>query len=160
MVYIAGPKSAGCVFCAAAQAADDAAVYVVARGQYCFVILNAYPYNNGHVMVVPYEHTANLLTLAPEVAQETFAFTRMAVDALSRTMHPSGYNIGMNLGEVAGAGIADHLHMHVVPRWGGDTNFMSVVSDTRLIPQALDETWRVLREAWGGRPGDSRFGTD
>ena len=150
MAYIAGPKPAGCVFCAAAQAADDAAFYVVARGQHCFVILNAYPYNNGHVMVVPYEHTANLLALPPEVAQEVFAYTRLAVGALGRAMHPSGYNIGMNLGEVAGAGIADHLHMHVVPRWGGDTNFMSVVSDTRLIPQSLDETWQVLREAWAG----------
>ena len=127
---------------------DDAAVHVVARGRYCFVILNAYPYNNGHVMVVPYEHASDLTGLATEVAQELFTFTRRAVDALRRAMQPSGFNIGMNLGQVAGAGIADHLHMHVVPRWAGDTNFMSVVGETRLIPQSLDDTWTVLRKAW------------
>jgi ATP adenylyltransferase len=149
MAYIGGPKATGCVFCAAAAATDDAAFYVVARGRYCFVILNAFPYNNGHVMVLPYEHTADLVALDPEAAQELMDMTRAAVDALRRSMHPTGYNIGMNLGEAAGAGIADHLHMHVVPRWNGDTNFMSVVGDTRLIPQALEETWRVLREAWG-----------
>jgi ATP adenylyltransferase len=149
MAYIGGPKSAGCVFCAAAAATDDAAFQVVARGRHCFVILNRFPYNNGHVMVLPYEHTADLVALPTEVAQELVDMTRSAVDALGRSMHPTGYNIGMNLGEVAGAGIADHLHMHVVPRWNGDTNFMSVVGDTRLIPQSLEETWRVLREAWG-----------
>jgi ATP adenylyltransferase len=149
MAYIGGKKGTGCVFCAAAAATDDAAFHVVARGRHCFVILNAFPYNNGHVMVLPYEHTADLVALPTEVAQELMDMTRSAVDALGRSMHPTGYNIGMNLGEVAGAGIADHLHMHVVPRWNGDTNFMSVVGDTRLIPQSLEETWRVLREAWG-----------
>jgi ATP adenylyltransferase len=148
MAYIAGPKPAGCVFCAAAVGKDDAATFVVARGEYCFVILNAYPYNNGHLMVVPYAHVADLTVLALEVAQELFELTRTAVAALAKTMHPTGFNVGMNLGEAAGAGIADHLHMHVVPRWVGDTNFMSVVGDTRLIPQSLDETWRVLRDAW------------
>ena len=149
MAYIGGPKATGCVFCAAAAATDDATFYVVARGRYCFVILNAFPYNNGHVMVLPYEHTADLVALDPEAAQELMDMTRAGVDALRRSMHPTGYNIGMNLGEAAGAGIADHLHMHVVPRWNGDTNFMTVVGGTRLIPQALEETWRVLREAWG-----------
>lgn len=147
MGYIAGPKPAGCVFCAAAASSDDAA-HIVARGDHCFVLLNAYPYNNGHVMVVPYEHTADLVALAPEVGQELLALTRRAVEALGRSMHPTGFNIGMNLGEAAGAGIADHLHVHIVPRWSGDTNFMSVIGATRLIPQSLDDTWRVLREAW------------
>jgi ATP adenylyltransferase len=148
MAYIGGAKPTGCVFCAAAAATDDAAAQVVARGRHCFVILNAYPYNNGHVMVVPYEHTADLVALVPDVAQELWEMTRRAVEALRRSMHPSGYNIGMNLGEAAGAGIADHLHMHVVPRWSGDTNYMTVVGDTRLIPQSLEETWRILRAAW------------
>ena len=148
MAYIGGTKATGCVFCAAAAGSDDEASQVVARGRHCFVMLNRFPYNNGHVMVLPYEHTADLVALPTEVAQELMDMTRSAVDALGRSMHPTGYNIGMNLGEVAGAGIADHLHMHVVPRWNGDTNFMSVVGDTRLIPQSLEETWRVLREAW------------
>jgi ATP adenylyltransferase len=148
MDYITGQKPSGCVFCTAAEAADDASVHIVARGRSCFVLLNAYPYNNGHLMVVPYEHTAELTGLTADVAQELFALTRQAVAALRRAMRPSGYNIGMNLGEVAGAGIADHLHMHVVPRWSGDTNFMSVVGETRLIPQSLADTWEMLRGAW------------
>ena len=152
MAYIAGPKPESCVFCAAAAGADDAKSYVVARGERCFAILNTYPYNNGHLMIVPYEHTADLIALAPDAAQELFAMTRTATDVLRRTMHPTGFNIGMNLGQVAGAGIADHLHMHVVPRWGGDTNFMSVIGQTRLIPQSLDETWRLVNEAWDAPP--------
>lgn len=155
MAYIAGPKPAECVFCAAVARASDAETLVVARGRFCFVILNAYPYNNGHLMVVPYEHTADLTSLTPEAAQELFALTRTATEALGATMNPSGFNLGMNLGTVAGAGIADHLHMHIVPRWNGDTNFMSVVGETRLIPQALDETWRILRDAWPGDEGEA-----
>jgi ATP adenylyltransferase len=148
MAYIGGQKGTGCVFCAAAAATDDAAFHVVARGRHCFVILNAFPYNNGHVMVLPYEHTADLVALPTAAAQELTAMTRTAVATLGRSMHPTGFNIGMNLGEVAGAGIADHLHMHVVPRWSGDTNFMSVVGETRLIPQSLADTWEMLRGAW------------
>ncbi len=148
MQYIAGPKPDGCVFCAAAASQDDAATYVVARGQRCFAILNTFPYNNGHLMVVPYAHIADVTSLAAEVADELWAMVRTAIAVLREAMHPDGFNVGMNLGRTAGAGIADHLHMHVVPRWGGDNNFMSVVSGTRLIPQSLEETWRVLREAW------------
>lgn len=148
MAYIGGPKAEGCVLCAAAHSQDDEAVYVVARGRHCFVMLNAYPYNNGHLMVVPYQHTADLLGLAPEVSAELWQLSRVGAGVLGQTMQPAGYNLGMNLGQVAGAGIADHLHMHVVPRWAGDTNFMSVVGETRLIPQSLDDTWTVLRKAW------------
>lgn len=147
--YIVGPKPDGCIFCAAAAGSDDAATYVVARGQHCFVILNAYPYNNGHLMVVPYEHTADLAALAPEVSAELWDLMRQGVAALGATMRPAGFNLGMNLGQVAGAGIADHLHMHVVPRWSGDTNYMSVIGETRLIPEALADTWRTLKAAWG-----------
>ena len=148
MAYIGGPKPEGCVLCAAAASGDDAAVHVVARGRHCFVMLNAYPYNNGHLMVVPYAHTADLLGLPPAVAAELWDLSRLGVGVLGETMHPSGYNLGMNLGRVAGAGIADHLHLHVVPRWDGDTNFMSTIGDTRLIPQALAETRQLLSAAW------------
>src|SRR5947199_6600357 len=111
------------------------------------MILNAFPDNNGHLMVAPLRHTADLETLLPEEQAEIFQLTQLCVSLLRMTYQPDGYNIGMNLGKSAGAGVADHLHMHVVPRWNGDTNFMPVVADTKVLPDSLDNTYRKLRGA-------------
>jgi ATP adenylyltransferase len=146
--YIASPKPADCAFCGAAAHHDDTLSYVLHRGKTTFVILNRYPYNNGHLMIVPYRHIADLEALTTDELSEIAETTRHTVTVLSRTMNPAGFNIGLNLGQVAGAGIADHLHIHVVPRWQGDTNFIGVLADTRLIPQSLEDTWASLRSRW------------
>jgi len=119
--------------------------YVLYRGEHCYIMLNLYPYTNGHIMVVPYLHEGDLTRMDEGSLREMGSLMRVAVAALSRLMQPTGFNIGMNLGRVAGAGIAEHLHMHVVPRWQGDTNFMSVLGETRMIPEDLDETYEKLR---------------
>ena len=135
--YLKGEKSSDCIFCSKPALPDDEAL-IVTRGTSCYVILNAFPYTNGHVMVAPYEHTGDLRGLQPDVS----------LTAIERVYGPEGFNLGMNLGEVAGAGFAGHVHMHVVPRWKGDTNFMPVVGDTRVMPEALPDSWRRLRQAF------------
>ena len=144
------PDATGCVFCDKAASTDDVANLIVHRGNYCFVLLNLFPYNNGHLMVVPYLHTATLADLSTPTALELMTLTQAAHSALAKAMHPEGYNLGMNLGTAAGAGagIADHLHLHVVPRWNGDTNFMPVLADVKVLPDALENSCRKLREAW------------
>jgi ATP adenylyltransferase len=148
--YIKGPKDGGCVFCAAAAAEDDASVHVVARGAWCFALLNTYPYASGHLMVAPYRHVPALADLDDAELLELMTLTRRCLRALREGFGPDGFNIGINEGEPAGAGIADHLHQHVVPRWAGDTNFMPVIGSTRVLPQALDEAREVLLAALGG----------
>ena len=143
------PGATGCVFCDKAASTDDLASLIVHRGKTCFVLLNLFPYNNGHLMVVPYRHTAALADLDADTALELLTLAKSAQAALAKAMHPEGYNLGMNLGTAAGAGIADHLHLHVVPRWNGDTNFMPVLADVKVLPDALENTCRKLREAWG-----------
>jgi ATP adenylyltransferase len=118
--------------------------YILYRGDTCFIMLNLFPYTNGHLMIAPYRHEASIERLDDRSLYEMIALTRASVAALTRDLSPAGFNIGMNLGRVAGAGIADHLHMHVVPRWQGDTNFMSVLAETRLIPEDLDATYDRL----------------
>jgi ATP adenylyltransferase len=145
--YVTSAKGGECVFCAAAAAEDDAAAHVVDRGAVCFTLLNAYPYASGHVMVVPYRHVAGLDGLTDPELLELWRLSRRAIAGLSDVMHPHGFNVGLNLGTVAGAGLADHLHLHVVPRWNGDTNFMPVLSGTRVISQALDATRALLADA-------------
>jgi len=142
------PDATGCVFCDKAASTDDVANLIVHRGRSCFVLLNLFPYNNGHLMVVPYRHTAALADLDPETLLELLTLAKSAQAALAKAMHPEGYNLGMNLGTAAGAGIADHLHLHVVPRWNGDTNFMPVLANVKVLPDALENTCRKLREAW------------
>jgi ATP adenylyltransferase len=146
--YIKSDKTGECIFCTKPAAGDDEASLIPYRGERCFVILNAFPYNNGHLMVAPYEHTPGLEELDDETAHELMSLTQRSLRALASAYHPDGYNVGVNLGAVAGAGMADHVHVHVVPRWGGDTNFMPVVGDTRVIPEKLEESYRTLRDAF------------
>jgi len=137
-----------CVFCVAGRSTDDHAHFVVHRGSHNFVILNRFPYTSGHVMVVPYAHVANLDDLPAETSAEMMSLSRECVKRLREIYHPEGLNLGMNLGKCAGAGIAGHLHMHVLPRWTGDTNFMTVTAETRVLPEILEATWERLRAAF------------
>ncbi len=145
MDYIVGVKPDGCVFCRAFQDDLDDENLVLYRGEHCFVIMNRYPYINGHLMVAPYQHTGSLAELAPEALAELMSVTSMCVGALLQTLKPDGANVGMNLGRAGGAGITDHVHMHIVPRWLGDTNFMSVFCDTRVICEDLQQTYEKLK---------------
>ena len=142
-----GAESDGCPFCQL-RALDDADALIIARGKLVYGVLNLYPYNSGHLMVVPYRHVADYTDLtAPETA-ELAAFTQHAMRAVRAASGAQGFNIGMNQGDVAGAGIAAHLHQHLVPRWGGDTNFMPVIGHTKVLPQLLGETRALLAKAW------------
>jgi ATP adenylyltransferase len=146
--YITGPKEGECIFCAAASATHaDPAHEPIDRTEHCLTILNAYPYAPGHVMVAPARHVAALEDLDPDEMLETMQLARRSILAIRQTMAPDGFNVGLNEGKVAGAGIADHLHLHVVPRWAGDTNFMPILGDTNVIPQALEATQAILAKA-------------
>jgi ATP adenylyltransferase len=145
-------KKSGCVLCAARKAADDERHYIVARGKHSFVILNLYPYNSGHCMVVPNRHVPTIGALDEAEYAEMCRFLRKAIAGLGRVSSPDGFNIGSNFGRSAGAGIADHIHFHVVPRWNGDTNFMPVLADTKVISEEMGRTWRRLRDAMALRP--------
>ena len=146
MRYIESAKDGvdGCIFCDLPERGDDATVHILARAPLSFVMLNTYPYNPGHVMVAPIRHTGDLEALSAEELADVQRLIQVSVAALREEMDPHGYNVGMNLGRVAGAGIPDHLHWHVVPRWNGDTNFMPVIGETRVLPELLDETYRKL----------------
>ena len=144
LAYITGSSQPeGCVFCTALTSAPDD--LIVFRGVSCYVILNLFPYNNGHLMIVPNRHLAGLADATPAELGELIELTRRAEVALSEAYMPHGMNMGINLGKPAGAGILDHVHMHVVPRWNGDTNFMSVVGQTRVLPEELPESAAKLR---------------
>ena len=145
-------KTTGCVFCEAAKAADDSKVLIVHRARHCFIILNAYPYTPGHVMIVPYAHLDELRKLPVEAAHEMIELAQRMESVLRELYHPDGINLGMNIGKAAGAGIAGHIHMHVLPRWVADANFLSVVSETRVLPETLDETWRRMKAALESTP--------
>lgn len=154
MGYINGEKEDGCLFCRKAEGLDDAADHVVARGERSFVLLNLYPYNSGHLMVAPYRHTGRLEDLEPAEVADLMALVRKSIEVLKLRLAPEGFNVGFNLGKSAGAGIVEHIHLHIVPRWSGDTNFMPVITDTRVVPQALADTARILREGFSGlEPG-------
>jgi ATP adenylyltransferase len=146
--YIKGPKPGECIFCAGAGDDDDRARHIVHRGETCFVLLNAYPYANGHVMVAPYEHVPSIEPLEDDALLELMTLTRRSLAVLREVYAPEGFNIGINLGKIAGAGFDDHVHQHVVPRWGADNNFMPVIGDTRVLPQSLDDSWTQIREAF------------
>jgi len=143
--YITGPKDDRCVFCMAGSAdGEGPEERALDRGSKCFTLLNAYPYAPGHVMVAPYRHVATLEELDDPEQLELMQLARRAILALREAMSPDGFNVGLNLGKVAGAGITDHLHLHVVPRWEGDTNFMPLLADVPVIPQALEATRQVI----------------
>ena len=137
-----------CIFCAKPAADDDVANLIVHRGEHCFVILNLFPYTNGHLMVAPYEHIGALQELGAETVAEMMALGQAAMRRLEEVYSPQGYNVGFNQGRIAGAGFENHIHMHVVPRWGGDTNFMPVLADTRVMPQTVQQSYEALRSGF------------
>lgn len=144
-VYVGSLQQEDCFLCAKPRENDDVANYILRRGSYAFIVLNLYPYSNGHLMVAPYRHLAELDDLRPEEEQEINKLVRTGVVALRRTLYPEGFNIGINMGRVAGAGVPGHLHVHIVPRWQGDTNFMPVIGEAKVISEALDHTYQRLR---------------
>lgn len=146
-------RSSDCVFCLAAQQQNDAENLVVVRGQHSFVILNRYPYTSGHLMVVPYQHKASIEELEPQVRQEMIELINRAMSVLRQVYQPDAFNFGANIGAAAGAGIADHVHMHLVARWNGDTNFMSTIGEIRVLPEDLQDSYRRIREGWGDPEG-------
>ena len=145
MAYIGSPKEPGCIFCTKPAAADRKAALLLARTAHTAVIMNRYPYGNGHLMVAPLRHTSDLMALPPEEHADLAETVRRVLALMQDFFKPEGMNVGMNLGIAAGAGIADHLHWHLVPRWIGDTNFMPLLAETRSIPEHLDGLWARLR---------------
>ncbi|MDD3249952.1 MAG: HIT domain-containing protein [Smithellaceae bacterium] len=141
MEYLMCEKQEGCVFCKNSLRCED---YVLFEGRTCFVMLNRYPYVNGHLMIIPMRHLGDIVELTPGEREEIFSLVDISVKVLKEATNPQGFNIGMNLGKAAGAGIAEHVHVHVIPRWEGDTNFMSVVGNVRVIPQDLATTAATL----------------
>ncbi|MBS1880772.1 MAG: HIT domain-containing protein [Actinobacteria bacterium] len=137
-----------CIFCAKPAQDDDAANLIVHRGERSFVILNLFPYTNGHLMVAPYSHIGRLQEIGSETLAEMMALAQRAMDRLEQVYDPHGYNVGFNQGRVAGAGVEHHIHMHVVPRWGGDTNFMPVIADTKVMPQSIEQSYEALKGAF------------
>ncbi len=147
--FVYGEKESGCFFCSKKECTDSREEeLIVKRLEHCFVMLNRYPYNAGHLLITPYEHCADLSQLSPETRHELIDTCASARDLLQKLMKPDGYNVGFTLGTAAGAGVAEHLHLHVVPRWFGDTNFMPVLGDVRCVPEALVNTADLLRNAW------------
>jgi ATP adenylyltransferase len=149
MEYILSDKQEGCVFCEMLGADCDRENLIVCRSDLAFVVLNKYPYNNGHFMVVPCRHVDTLEALTPAEMAELMRLTALGMRAVRETMRPDGFNFGANIGEAAGAGVKDHFHLHVVPRWNGDNNFMAVIGDVKLIPQTLAETRDLLEAGIG-----------
>ncbi len=162
----AWPGDLGCVFCNMIAALDwavmqgmdpvaaEQSIFLLERGETCFLVLNGFPYNNGHLMVVPYRHEASLAALPVATAAEMMRSARRAESVLRAVYKPQGLNMGLNMGESAGAGVAAHLHLHALPRWSGDTNFMTVVAETRILPEMLGESWARLREALRSLPAE------
>ena len=150
--YIKGPKTGECIFCTKPAEGHDESTYIVHRGERCFVILNAYPYNNGHLMVAPFAHEASIEQLDEPTLLELMTLSKRSLGVLRDEYAPEGFNLGINQGKVAGAGVEDHVHLHVVPRWGADTNFMPAIGHTRVLPQSLADSWKALhaRFASGG----------
>ncbi len=143
--YILGEKPLGCILCDKPKEKRDAENHILKYGKHGFVIMNLYPYNNGHLMVCPYEHVNTLEDLSDEILSGLMLMIKGTLAALRVAFSPEGTNVGLNLGKAGGAGIDDHVHFHVVPRWEGDTNFMTVVGDHRVIPQDIDETYKLLK---------------
>lgn len=149
MTYIQSDKrEAICPFCYELSHPDSPENLIIFRGLHAFLILNRYPYTSGHLMVVPFDHLPSLEDLSTQSRAEIMEIATRAIQVLQNVYHPQGFNLGINLGEAAGAGISGHVHMHIVPRWGGDTNFMSTVGSTRVLPESLEETYRRVKAQW------------
>ena len=141
-------KEEGCVFCNAHAKEDSAANLIAFRGKHAFVILNRYPYTSGHLMVIPFQHVSTLEELDPTTRAEIMELTSQCITVLRKTYKPQGFNMGANIGEAAGAGVPGHIHIHIVPRWCGDTNFMSALGETRVLPEALEDTYKRVRDGF------------
>ncbi|MCX6069046.1 MAG: HIT domain-containing protein [Chloroflexi bacterium] len=149
MKYITNAtKETGCIFCNALAKADNNVNLIVMRGQHAFVILNKFPYTSGHVMVAPLAHQATLEDLTPEIRAEMMELSTRCMTVLRQVYQPQAFNLGANIGEAAGAGIPGHVHIHIVPRWNGDTNFMSAVGDVRVLPESLEDSYQRIKAAW------------
>ncbi|MGD2028278.1 MAG: HIT domain-containing protein [Anaerolineales bacterium] len=148
MRYLNSQKIEGCVFCNALKLPDGVENMILYRGERSFVILNAFPYTSGHLMVIPIDHVPDLTDLDKATRAEMIELVTKASEVLRDVYGPEGFNIGINMGEAAGAGVGDHIHIHIVPRWKGDTNFMSAVGETRVLPEELSETYRRVKDAW------------
>jgi len=144
-IEIASKGESGCIFCSLQEEKDDDAL-IIHRSKYSYILMNRYPYNPGHLMVAPYRHVPSPEMLSQEESADLWNSLMISIDVIRRAMNPDGFNIGMNLGRVAGAGFEGHIHIHVVPRWSGDTNFMPVISDTKVLGEALESTYRRLKE--------------
>jgi ATP adenylyltransferase len=152
--YMRGERAdEGCIFCLAAEAGAGPDRFVLHRGERCLAMLNAFPYNSGHLMVAPVRHAGSIEDLDADELLELMTITQRALRALRDEYRPDGFNLGVNLGEIAGAGFADHVHLHVVPRWEADNNFMPVTADTRVLPQSLEDAYAALRGRFDGAPG-------
>jgi len=156
MAYIGGPRSAGCLLCDLPRETHDRENLILHRGPRTYVVMNRYPYNNGHLMIVPYQHCAELGQFSADVSVELIEECDRATRVLRRLFDAEGFNVGINLGKAAGAGIAEHVHMHVVPRWVGDTNFMPVLADTKVMPDYLEATYEKLAPFFHGEGEEGR----
>lgn len=146
--YVSNPDSEGCIFCKAANGEDDRKNGVLFRGDFSFVLMNKYPYNNGHIMVAPYKHTGDFNALSKDEMIEMSSLLGIWQRVIKKAMNTDGFNIGMNLGRIAGAGFEDHLHYHLVPRWSGDTNFMPIIGETKIVPMAIEEAYDLLLKVY------------
>ena len=146
--YIQGPENDSCIFCLGEETANDQASLVVARGTHCYVIMNRYPYSNGHLMISPYRHISDSAELVVDEVVEIHQLMVRSQAVLREEFAAQGFNVGWNIGQAAGAGIADHIHMHIVPRWAGDGNFMPILADVRVIPQHIEKTYSLLVKAF------------
>lgn len=153
MEYILEDKHPGCFLCDIVHGSDDRRNLVLLRGEHCLLVMNRYPYNNGHLMAAPYRHVDSLEAMSEAELLDMLRLASTGCTALRRAVHAGGFNVGFNLGAAAGAGLKDHVHAHIVPRWEGDTNFMPVISDVKVIPQSLDESWRNISEVMGTLSG-------
>jgi ATP adenylyltransferase len=140
-------KDSGCIFCDLPRTGDDVKVHIVHRAQHCYIVLNTYPYTSGHVMIVPFAHLDELRKLPEAAAQEMMLLSQKTESVLGRIYSPDGINLGMNIGRAAGAGVAGHVHMHMLPRWVGDTNFMTVTAESRVLPESLEVTYQRIKAA-------------
>jgi ATP adenylyltransferase len=146
-------KDARCIFCELPKTGDDAKVHIVHRARHCYIVLNTYPYTSGHLIIVPFAHVDQLQQLSEAAAQEMMALSQKTEGVLRQIYSPDGINLGMNIGRAAGAGVAGHVHMHMLPRWFGDTNFMTVAGESRVLPEALEETYAKIKAAMNGVGG-------